>query len=71
MREIEHCVTRSCDALMPSKRQQRELEELEALKTSQIQLASSDEDDLTPSVLRYSKGASFSQVPNFSVGCIS
>lgn len=48
-----------------SKRQQRELEELEALKASQIQDAFSDEDDLTSSVSRYSKGTSFSQVPNF------
>lgn len=64
------CVTRDvCDSDIPmppklSKRQQRELEELEALKASQIRDASSDEDELTSSVSRYSKGA-FSQVPNF------
>ncbi len=48
-----------------SKRRQREQEELEALKASWIQGASSDEDDLTPSVSRYTKVTSFSQVRGF------
>ena len=69
--EREHCDERdaviSTVAMPPklSKRQQRELEELESLKATQIQDISSDEDELTSSVSRYSKGASFSQVPSF------
>ncbi|KAK2465838.1 hypothetical protein APHAL10511_001479 [Amanita phalloides] len=45
-----------------SKRQQRELEELEALKANQLHDGSSDEDDLTYSISRPTKVTTFSQL---------